>query len=267
MKIVWITTRPWLAVAVLLLGGVDSHKNGIGNLREAMPREHLGKPVYLGSLATHVVTVSELLQGTGYRTYITGKWNVGSEPHNLPHRPTVDWFEDGKAAVMPKDYCSSAYFVDRMLEYIRSGSGSGKPFFAYLGFQANHVPVQAPQSFIDKYKGRYKDGWTALRQARRDRAAELGLIPKGARMVTMSTTVDWNSLSDKERRLAARQMEVYAAMAEAMDHHVGRLVSHLKQTGEFGSSVLVFLSDNGAKHTYGIPGPGWASASVSPLSA
>ena len=148
MKIVWITTRPWLAVAAaLLLSGVDSHKNGIGNLREAMPREHLGKPGYLGSLATHVVTVSELLQGTG--------------------------------------------------------SGSGKPFFAYLGFQANHVPVQAPQSFIDKYKGRYKDGWTALRQARRDRAVKLGLIPKGAPMVTMSTTVDWNSLSDKESSRSA----------------------------------------------------------------
>ena len=96
------------------------------------------------------------------------------------------------------------------------------------------MPVQAPQSFIDKYKGHYKDGWTALRQA---------------------------------RRLAERKMEVYAAMAEAMDHHVGRLVSYLKQTGEFDSTVFVFLSDNGAKHTYGIPGPGRASASVSPLSA
>ena len=81
----------------------------------------------------------------------------------LPHRPTVDWFEDGKNAVMPNGYYASAYFVDRILEYIRSVSGSGKPFFAYLGFQANHMPVQAPQSFIDKYKGRYKDGWTALR--------------------------------------------------------------------------------------------------------
>ena len=303
----------------MLLTGVDNHKNGIGNLREAMPREHLGQPGYLGSLATNVVTISELLQGSGYRTYITGKWNVGSEPHNLPdqrgfersivqgdtgsdnwepdrlylpHRPTVDWFEDGKKAVMPKDYYSSAYFVDRMLEYLRSGAGSGKPFFAYLGFQANHVPVQAPQNFIDKYKGRYKDGWTALRQARQGRAAELGLVPKGAAMVTMPTTQDWSGLDTKARRLAEREMEVYAAMAEAMDHHVGRLVAHLKQTGEFDNTVFVFLSDNGAegsdyhqanlwlrfmtpytqdaetlggKHTYGIPGPGWASASVSPL--
>jgi len=305
----------------MLLTGVDNHKNGIGNLREAMPRQHLGQPGYLGSLATNVVTVSELLQGSGYRTYVTGKWNVGSEPHNLPnrrgfdrsivqgdtgsdnwepdrlylpHRPTVDWFEDGRQAVMPKDFYSSAYFVDRMLEYIRSGAGSGKPFFAYLGFQANHVPVQAPQAFIDKYKGRYKDGWTALRLARRDRAAELGLVPKGTAMVTMSTTQDWAKLRAPERQLAEKQMEVYAAMAEAMDHHIGRLVAHLKTSGEFDNTVFVFLSDNGAegsdyhqaqgwlrfmspytqntetlggKRTYGIPGPGWASASVSPLSA
>ena len=387
MKIVWIITRPWLAVAALLLSasvhaatggrpnivvlvaddwgftdlgafggeiatpnldalaqrgmrfsnfhvaascsptrsmlltGVDNHKNGIGNLREAMPREHLGKPGYLGSLSTEVVTVSELLQSGGYRTYAVGKWNVGSEPHNLPnrrgfdrsivqgdtgsdnwepdrlylpHRPVVDWYEDGKKAVMPREYYSSTYFVDRMLEYLRSGAASGKPFFAYLGFQANHVPVQAPQAFIDKYKGRYKDGWTILRQTRRDRAAALGLIPQDTPMVTMSTTKDWNTLTDKERRLAERQMEVYAAMAEAMDQQVGRLVAHLKQTGEFDNTVFVFLSDNGAegsdyhqaqlwlrlmtpytqnadtlggKHTYGIPGPGWASASVSPLSA
>ena len=304
----------------MLLTGVDNHKNGVGNLREAMPREHLGQPGYGGSLATHVVTVSELLQGSGYRTYVAGKWNVGSEPHNLPnqrgfdrsivqgdtgsdnwepdrlylpHRPQVDWFEGGQRAVMPKEFYSSAYFVDRMLEYLRADAGSGKPFFAYVGFQANHVPVQAPQSFIDKYKGRYKGGWTALRQARRDRAIELGLVPKGTAMVTMSTTRDWAGLSAKERQLAERQMEVYAAMAEAMDHHVGRLVAHLQASGEFDNTVFVFLSDNGAegsdyheaqswlrlmtpytqdadtlggKRSYGIPGPGWASASVSPLS-
>ncbi len=303
----------------MLLTGVDNHRNGVGNLREAMPRQHLGQPGYLGSLATNVVTVGELLQDSGYRTYVTGKWNVGSEPHNLPnrrgfdrsivqgdtgsdnwepdrlylpHRPTVDWFENGQPAVMPKDYYSSAYFVDRMLEYLRADAATGKPFFAYLGFQANHVPVQAPQAFIDKYKGRYKDGWTALRQARRDRAAALGLVPSGTALVTMSTTQDWTKLNAKDRRLAEREMEVYAAMAEAMDFHVGRLVAHLKQTGEFDNTVFVFLSDNGAegsdyheaqpwlrlmtaytqdadtlggKRTYGIPGPGWASASVSPL--
>lgn len=301
----------------MLLTGVDNHLNGIGNLGETMPREHLGKPGYLGSLDTNVVTVATLLKDSGYRTYITGKWNVGSEPYNLPdqrgfdrsiiqgntgsdnwvptqrylpHAAKVYWFEDGKEAVMPAEYYSSTFFVDRMINYLHSGSQSGKPFFAYVGFQANHVPVQAPREFIDKYKGRYKDGWTALRKERRDRAAALGLVPAGMPMVTMSTTGDWNALSEKDKLYQQREMEVYAGMADAMDYHAGRLIAYLKQSGEYDNTVFVFLSDNGAegsdyseaqpwlitqytqdidklgaKGAYGIPGPGWASASVSPL--
>ena len=301
----------------MLLTGVDNHLNGIGNLRETMPQGHLGKPGYLGSLDTNVVTVATLLKDSGYRTYITGKWNVGSEPYNLPdqrgfdrsivqgdtgcdnwvptqrylpHSAKVDWFEDGKEAVMPAEYYSSTFFVDRMIDYLRAGSQSGKPFFAYVGFQANHVPIQAPREFIDKYSGRYRDGWTALRKARRDRAAALGLVPEGTPMVTMSTTGEWNALSEKDKRYQAREMEVYAGMAEAMDYHAGRLIAHLKQSGEYDNTVFVFLSDNGAegsdyaeaqpwlitqytqdidklggKGAYGIPGPGWASVSVAPL--
>ena len=301
----------------MLLTGVDNHLNGVGNLFETMPREHLGKPGYLGSLDTNVVTVVTLLKDSGYRTYITGKWNVGSEPYNrpdqrgfdrsiiqgdtgsdnwvptqryLPHKAKVDWFEDGKDIVMPEEYYSSTFFVDRMIEYLRSGSQSGKPFFAYVGFQANHVPVLAPREFIDKYKGRYKDGWTAMRKERRDRAAALGLVPAGTPMVTMSTTGDWNALSEKDKLYQQREMEVYAGMADAMDYHAGRLIAHLKQSGEYDNTVFVFLSDNGAegsdyseaqpwlwtqytqdidklggKGAYGIAGPGWASVSVAPL--
>lgn len=302
----------------MLLTGVDNHRNGVGNLRETMPQAHLGRPGYQGSLTPQVVTVASLLQEGGYRTMITGKWNVGSEPYNLPdrrgfdlsiiqgdtgsdnwdpaqrylpHSASVQWFENGKPAQMPKEFYSSAYFVDRMIDYLRSGQSSGKPFFAYLGFQANHVPLQAPREFIDKYRGRYKDGWTALRQQRRDRAAALGLIPKDTPLATMPTTRDWDRLSDKERRYEERRMEVYAGMAEAMDFHLGRLVAHLRQTGEFDNTVFVFLSDNGSegsdyadaqiwlatqysqdidrlggKGAYGIMGPSWASAAASPLS-
>jgi arylsulfatase/uncharacterized sulfatase len=303
----------------MLLTGVDNHRNGVGNLREAMPREHLGKPGYLGSLSRNVVTVATLLQDSGYRTYITGKWNVGSEPHNLPNRrgfdrsiiqgdtgsdnwvPTqrylphaaaVEWFEDGKPATMPSEYYSSTYFVDRMIGYLKSDAtaGTGKPFFAYLGFQANHVPIQAPKSFIEKYRGKYAAGWEALREQRRARAAALGIIPQDTRMVRMATTGDWNALSEKDKLYQQREMEIYAAMADAMDHEVGRLIAHLKATGAYDNTVFVFLSDNGAegsdyrdaqpwlwtqysqdidrlggKGAYGIPGPSWASASVSPL--
>ena len=303
----------------MLLTGVDHHKAGIGNLRESMPQEHLGKPGYLGSLNNRVVTVATLLQDSGYRTYITGKWNVGSEPHNLPNRrgfdrsivqgdtgsdnwepekrylahgPKVNWFEDGKEPVMPAEFYSSEFFIDKMIDYIGSGAKSGKPFFAYVGFQANHVPLQVPKAFIDKYRGRYDQGWTALRQARRDKAVQLGLVPKDTPMVTMASTADWSALSADDKRYQARLMEVYAAMADAMDHQVGRLVAQLKASGEFDNTVFVFLSDNGpegldyaearlwlmtqysrdlerlgGKGAYAVPGPGWASASASPLAS
>ena len=301
----------------MLLTGVDSHRAGVGNLREAMPREHMGKPGYLASLSQNVVTVATLLKDGGYRTYITGKWNVGSEPHNLPnrrgfdrsivqgdtgsdnwnprqrylpHSAKVDWFEDGKEAVMPAEYYSSTYFVDRMIDYLKADQADTKPFFAYLGFQANHVPIQAPQALIDKYRGKYQQGWDVLREQRRKSAAALGVIPGDAAMVRMGTTGNWAALSDKDKRYQQRQMEIYAAMAEAMDLEVGRLVAHLKSTGAYDNTVFVFLSDNGAegsdywdaqawlitqysqhidrlggKGGYGIPGPSWASASVSPL--
>ena len=302
----------------MLLTGVDNHRNGHGNLLETLPREHRGRPGYLGSLSTNVVTVAQLLQAGGYRTLVAGKWNVGNEPHNLPNRrgfdrslvqgdtgsdnwqpdkrylphfPTVNWFEDGRTPVMPERFYSSEFFVDKTLEYLRAGQGSGKPFFAYVGFQANHVPVQAPQAFIDKYKGRYDQGWTALRQARRDKAIALGVAPAGTALAPQATMGDWNALSPAERRHQARLMEVYAGMADAMDHHVGRLIAHLKSTGEFDNTVFVFLSDNGPEGsdyreadlwlklhyrrdgddlggpgTYVVPGPSWAAVSASPLS-
>lgn len=305
----------------MLMTGVDSHRTGVGAMRESVPREHYGKPGYLTVLNENVVTVSSLLQDGGYRTYAVGKWHVGKEPHNLPNRRGFDhsliqgdsgsdnwetdkrymaltdkvyWFEDGKEAVMPKEYYSSEFYVDKAIAYLRADANSNKPFYTYLAFQANHIPVQAPRAFIDKYRGVYKDGWTALRAARRDRAAALGLVPRNTPMVTMSTTTDWDALTPQQQQYEARRMEVYAGMADAMDYHVGRLIAYLKESGQYDNTVFVFLSDNGAeasdpysilsarlwlateytrdmdqlgaKGAYDTIGPSWASAAAAPLS-
>ena len=305
----------------MLLTGVDNHRNGVGNMRETIPQEHLGKSGYLTVLNQNVVTVSSLLKDGGYHTYAVGKWHVGQEAHNLPNQrgferslvqgdsgsdnwetskryldltEKVNWYEDGKEAVMPSEYYSSEYFVDKAIEYINSGVGDRKPFFAYVAFQANHIPIQAPREFIQRYQGRYKEGWEALRLSRQRSAIEQGMVPLDSPMVKMSTTLDWNKLSQKEKDYQSRRMEVYAGMAEAMDHHIGRLVSHLKKMGQFDNTVFVFLSDNGAeasdpyatlsgslwlatqynkdidrlgaKGAYSLLGPSWASAAASPLS-
>ncbi len=305
----------------MLLTGVDNHLNGVGNMHETIPLEHAGKPGYLSVLNQRVVTVSSLLQDSGYRTYIAGKWHVGKEAHNLPDQRGFDhsliqgdsgsdnwetdkrylaltdkvyWFEDGREAVMPAEFYSSQFYVDKMLHYLQTDAKSVQPFFAYIGFQANHIPVQAPKEFIQKYHGRYDRGWTVLRQERRDRAASMGLIAPDTPMITMKTTLDWDKLSATDQGYQARRMEVYAAMADAMDYHVGRLVSYLKQSGQYDNTVFIFMSDNGAeasdpftnlsaklwidwyyntdldqlgaKGAYSIIGPSWSSAAAAPLS-
>ena len=304
----------------MLMTGVDNHRNGVGNMPETIPQSHIGKPGYLGVLDTNVVTVASLLRDSGYHTYISGKWHLGHEQWNLPPargfersviqadsgsdnwemkqylslKPDVYWYEEGQRMhSLPADFYSSTYFVTRAIEQIKSNRNSDQPFFSYIAFQANHIPVQAPQSFIDKYRGQYDQGWTVLRQQRQAKAIELGLIPPNSPMVTMDTTQEWDALSAEDKAYQARRMEVYAAMADAMDHEVGRFIAYLKQSGQYDNTVFLFLSDNGpeasdpyatftgrlwldqhyvrtidrlgSKGAYSIIGPSWASAAASPL--
>ena len=305
----------------MLLTGVDNHLNGVGNMRETIPQSHVGRAGYLSVLNQRVVTLASLLQDQGYRTYAAGKWHVGKEPHNLPPARGFDrslvmgdsgsdnwetgklyldltdkvyWYDNGREAQMPKTFYSSEFYVSKTLDYLKTDAHSDKPFFAYLAFQANHIPVQAPQEFIDKYKGRYNAGWDVLRQERRNKAIELGLVPPNTPMAALPAThVAWDSLSPQDKAYQARRMEVYAAMAEAMDFHIGRLIAHLKQTGEYDNTVFVFMSDNGAEASdpyalavgrwwldrhynrdidrlgspgaYSIIGPNWARAATAPL--
>jgi arylsulfatase/uncharacterized sulfatase len=190
----------------MLLTGLNSHRSGVGAMRESVPREFEGKPGYLTVLDRKVVTLSSLLQRGGYRTYAVGKWHVGKESYNLPPARGFDrslvqgdsgsdnwdpaqrylaltdrvyWFEDGAPARMPKEYYSTSFFVDKALEYLqqdwatRSSTSSlrdgPQPFFLYLAFQANHIPLQAPAAFVAKQQGRYDVGWEVIRARRHPR--------------------------------------------------------------------------------------------------
>ncbi len=287
----------------MLMTGVDSHVAGLGNLPETTPIRHRGAPAYLGRLNDRVVTVATHLQRAGYRTYMTGKWHLGKTADTLPNARGFDrsfaleasgadnweqkpylpiyrdapWFEDGKPATLPEDFYSSAFLVDKLIEYINAegdaeGDGndntstdatqreSTRPFFAYLAFQAAHIPVQAPRRFVEGYNGVYDAGWDALRSARHQRAVELGLMPADAPLGPMPAGLrDWNSLSTEEQHRLAKNMQVNAGMIEAMDHHIGRLVAHLQATGAYDNTLFVFLSDNGPEHNDPLhtPGMGW----------
>ena len=267
----------------MLLTGVDSHRNGVPNIPEAMPGSQRSAPNYQGVLSKGVVTVATLLRDAGYHTYMSGKWHLGKSPDLLPsqrgfdrtvaladtgadnweQRPylpmykAANWYADGEPHTLPEDFYSSRYLVDKAIEFIDSNRDDGKPFFSYLAFQAVHIPVQAPREFTERYLDRYEKGWTELRAERARRARELGLVPPDADFLTMPTTADWNALSEAERRHYAKRMAVYAGMIEAMDHHIGRLIDHLKAIGEYDNTVFVFTSDNGPEASDPVGQIGW----------
>lgn len=261
----------------MMLTGVDSHRNGVPNIPETIPPELAQYENYRGTLSHGVVTVASLLQDAGYHTYMAGKWHLGQSPDLLPIRrgfertitmadtgadnwqqkpylpiyERANWYADGERTTLPEDFYSSRFLVDKMIDFIDSKRIDRKPFFAYLPFQAVHIPVQAPQEFTDKYMGVYDAGWTALREQRQQRAVELGLVPADAGMVTMSTTGDWDAYTEQEQRYHAKRMAVYAGMIDAMDYHIGRLVEYLKRTGQYDNTIFIFTSDNGSEASGG----------------
>lgn len=308
----------------MLLTGIDNHKTGVATIPEVLPPEYLGKPGYTLALEPGVETLADRLRPEGYRTLMTGKWHMGSKKGDLPvahgfdHSFALDasgadnweqksympyyadapWFEDDKPATLPTDFYSSRFIVDKMIDYIdgsaKEPSGKGKPFFAYLAFQAIHIPVQAPPEYTAHYKGVYDAGWQVLREKRWQKAKDLGLIPADAPLAPMHPSMrKWEDLSKDEQHLYAARMEVEAGMLEAMDFHIGRLIAHLRETGQFDNTVFIIASDNGPepsrgdndyrlsfwmalhgyhtgidklgeKGSWGFIGPEWASATASP---
>ena len=257
----------------MLMTGVNSHKAGVAMIPEMVPESLRHHPTYQGVLSKQAVTIATLLYDAGYHTYLSGKWHLGSTPDLLPYnrgfertftladsgadnweqRPYLplydkaNWFKDGKRTTLPDDFYSSRDLVDTMIEFIARNQGDGKPFFAYLPLQAVHIPVQAPQDYIDRYMGKYDKGWDTLRDHRQKRAKEIGLVPATSDMARMTTTKSWDGLSDHEKRYEAKRMAVYGGMIEAMDYHIGRLIAWLKAAGEFENTTFIFTSDNGAE--------------------
>jgi len=256
----------------MLLTGVDSHRNGVPNIPEAIPKELAEHAHYQGTLNHKVVTIATQLKDAGYHTYMTGKWHLGMTPDLLPSQrgfertvvmadtgadnwekktylplnKKANWFADGKELDdLPEDFYSSKYYIDKAIEFIESNRNDGLPFFSYIAFQAVHIPVQAPQAYTDKYMGKYDAGWQRLREDRLESAKAKNIVLPGTTMVKMGTSVDWESLSDAEKKYESKKMAVYAGMVDAMDYHLGRLLAYLKETGQYDNTIFIFTSDNG----------------------
>jgi arylsulfatase A-like enzyme len=311
------TTATCSPTRAMLLTGQDNHEVGYGNMLEIMADNQFGQPGYEGYLNDRAVTFVTRLRDAGYDTMMAGKWHLGLRPESQPRaqgfrrsvsmmhsgadnyeaKPYLEqnreaiWLEDGERIALPEDFYSSHYYAARLIEFL--GERPEQPFFAYLPFQAVHYPHQAPAELIERYLPLFAQGYDALRETRYQRLVQLGLMPGGGAMLRAPIIPRWESLSSERQRRRTRQMAVYAAMVEAMDNAVARVIDSLRADGRLDDTLVIFMSDNGADSVeldllspayyarnfnletdqLGLPGsyssygPGWASASMGPLRA
>lgn len=260
----------------LLLTGVDNHLNGLGIMPPMHSVNQFMQPGYEGTLNAKVATIAELLGNSGYFTCISGKWHLGMNPGQRPEdrgfqrvfsflgggashfcdatalapseQPHTQYDEDGRDVTkeLPRDFYSTTYYTDKMIEFLQA-KPKDQPFFGYLAYTAPHDPLQVPDGWLDRYKGQYDGGYPAVKIERTHRMKSLGLIRQD--MVINPGTdhfEKWEDLSLEQQRKQARKMEIYAAMIEMIDDALGRVFDHLKQTGEYDNTIILFMSDNGA---------------------
>jgi len=259
----------------MLLSGVDTHLNGLGNMNEWIAPNQVGVDGYEGRLNNRVVTVPQLLKDAGYHTYMVGKWHMGKSPEHIPAArgferdfslldgagsywdmtnftaasPRSVFTEDGRYLTrLPKDYYATKTYTDKMIGFIDANHGDGKPFFAYVSHQAPHDPYHLPVEWRNRHVGQYDVGWDTIRAARLKRLIELGLLPAGTQLSERMWFVpDPIALAPVTRAVLGKKMELYAGMVENLDFHVGRLIDHLKEIGEYENTVFIVFGDNGAE--------------------
>jgi arylsulfatase len=305
-----------------LLTGNDNHVAGVGIMSEmdypALHDQQL--PGYSASLSKQVATIPELLRENGYHTYMVGKWHLGEKAGQLPadrgfeesfilgtgggshfndRRPLsplqhMDYYRNRTMVELPENFYSTRDYTDTLIRFMDMHREDKKPFFAFLSYTAVHDPMHAPDDYIAKYKGAFDKGWDSLWLERFNNLKALGILPKEMKTKKNPAIPGWNKLSAKDKAANARDMEVYAAMLDYMDMSIGRVLDHLRKSGQYDNTVIIFISDNGAngalgstypgnedgkymatfdnsleargkKGSYAEMGPGWAQASSAPF--
>ena len=263
-----------------LLTGRNHHTNNTGAVQDIAT----AFPGNTGIRPNRVATLAEMLKLNGYNTAAFGKWHLtplwettASGPFEL--WPTGSGFEkfygflggetnhwspyifDGTARVeLPHDpnYNFMTDMTDRSIAWVRSQQSltPDKPFFVYFAPGATHAPHHAPQAWIDKYKGKFDAGWDKYREETLARQIRLGVVPPETKLAPKPPAIaNWETLSAEEKRLYARQMEVFAGFAEFTDHEVGRFAAALEELGEMDNTLFVYIAgDNGASAEGGMVG-------------
>jgi arylsulfatase len=231
-----------------------------------------------------VATLAEMLRQNGYSTAAFGKWHLTPLWETSPVGPFDNWptgsgFEkfygflggetnhwapllyDGVTKVeLTRDpnYHFSVDMTNQTIAWVRAQQSltPDKPFFVYYAPGATHAPHHVPKEWADKYKGKFDGGWDKYREETLARQIKLGIVPPGTVLAPKPKAIkDWNTLGADEKRLFARQMEVFAGFAEHIDDQVGRLVQALDELGALDNTVFVYIAgDNGASAEGGMVG-------------
>lgn len=255
-----------------LLTGRNCHSVEMGAITEMAS----SVPGYTSVRPNTAATIAEVLRLNGYNTAAYGKmhqtpvWEV-STSGPFDHWPTGEGFEDfygwvaaetnqwaptlvqGTTPVEPPDdpdYHVTPDLVDHAIAWVQSQQAltPDKPFFMYLSFGATHAPHHVPPEWIEKYRGKFDQGWDALREETIARQKELGVVPPDTQLTARSEGIKaWDELSADEKHLATRLMETYAGFAEHTDHHAGRLIDALENMGVLDNTLVIYIAgDNGA---------------------
>lgn len=264
-----------------LLTGRNHHSVSTGVVEELAT----GYPGYTAILPKSAATVAEVLRQNGYSTAAFGKW------HNTPDNetsfvgpfdrwPTNEGFEyfygflggdtnqwnpalveNTKRVDKPtnnSNYHLTPDLVDHAITWIQAQQSVApdKPFFTYLATGATHAPHHAPKEWIEKYKGKFDQGWDKLRLETFARQKELGVIPASAQLTPRPKELPaWDSIPENEQKLYAHTMEVFAGFLAHTDAQVGRLINAVEQLGELDNTLVIYIvGDNGASAEGGLTG-------------
>lgn len=255
-----------------LMTGLYPHQAGIGHMTnpsEAPTVHDYGLIGYRGAMNRNSVTLAEVLKSAGYSTLMTGKWHLGMNETNQwplqrgfdkyygildgacnyfePKYPRGITFDNDTINISDRNYYSTDAFTDNAIQFIQQTNTENpeKPFFLYLAYNAPHWPLQAPKEDIDKYRGRYKEGWSKIRTERYNRMIELGIIDSTWQLTDQDSR-EWDTLSDEKKSEMELRREIYAAQVDRMDQNIGHLVQYLEDSKLIDNTVIIFIDDNGA---------------------